>query len=146
MRIVGRFFRRSPVGVDYEPLNIEHGMYAQFKVLGHDVEAASRSYHAASNQWMFGLGIYRNLRLDAHHLVRLINYDTGTIMDRTRNGGRNFVYRAAVRWNLGEVLGAVDPVVGGAGRPEGFSDTYLINVLASDFDAWWKKTKEMSDK
>lgn len=139
MRLAAKLGRKAKVGVDYEPLYVEHGMYYLFGVEGRDLVAASENYHNATNQWMFGLGVFRNIRLDATHLVRLVNFDCGTVMDRTRDGGRNFIYRVAVQWNL---LGSVHPALGGAGRLEGFSDSYLMNVLASDFDAWWKKTKE----
>lgn len=144
MRLVGRFLRRSPVGVDYRPLYIEHRMFAQFGVLGQDIVEASERYHNATNQWMFGLGVFRNIAIDRVHLVRLINFDTGTVMDRTRNGGRNFIYRISTQLNLGEGV-EIDvriPALSSGPMEKKvplYTNAQLGSVLASDFDRWYQK-------
>jgi len=142
MRLLSRLGRKSPVGVDYEPLRIDAGMYHDLKVMGSSVERASANYHNATNEWMFGLGVFRNIRLDALHLVRLVSYDVGTVMDRTRDGGRNFVYRISARWYLGER----EWQVGQNSLTILHTPPQLVNVLASDFDEWWKIYNEQKEK
>lgn len=151
MRLVGRFGRKVKVGDDYRPLEIEHGMYCQFGVGGRDLVAASENYHNATNQWMFGLGVFRNIRLDATHLVRLVNFDCGTVMDRTRDGGRNFVYRISTQLYLGEGLDMMcsspREVVEEAPRMVPvYTNAQLGSAIASDFDVWWRKAEEMRKK
>jgi hypothetical protein len=121
-----RDLRLGKTQVDYQPKVVT---FDQLTVTGQMLVDACRHYHEATLDYMIGLGLYRQIRLDRDdHRVRLVSLDTlGTVANRAQGHRVENIYEVAAQLRVGQF--------------NVFSTVCLMPVLASDFDVWakWKE-------
>jgi hypothetical protein len=98
--------------------------FDEFEVSGLEIMRANENYHEATLDYMVGVSLYRQIRVDRNdHLCKLVSVDRyGTIRNRARGGRTEAIYQVAMLLRVGD-FGVL-------------SHVGLTPVLASDFDTW----------